>query len=187
MADPFMIVAGADARGADRLAIADTAILYATAVDLLGNSPVAPGSPDPGLERATALMARALTPDARLSLLLAGPGGPAQPLGEGGPRAVVEAIRTYFTAYGYVGTHHPVANVRVAFMGTDTADATSTIPCHHWLSDGRMLLTPVRYEDRMVRQDDGWRIAERTVLAMRFWVAEGYAADPLDPALPRIA
>lgn len=182
-----LMVHSDEARPDDRLAIADAAYVYAAAVDILGNNPIVAGAQDAALEQAAALMAEALTPDARLNLFLAGPPGPSEPLGRGGPRAVAEAVRAYFSAYGYVGTYHPVSNVRVVFDGPDKARATSRIPCYHWLADGRMLLTPVDYDDRMVRQEGFWRIAERKILAMRFWVAEGYAPDPLDPTLRRIA
>jgi hypothetical protein len=116
-------------------------------------------------------------------LFLAGPGGSSTPLGPGGPAGAAAAIRAYFGAYGYVGTQHSVGNIRVAFTGPDTAAATSQIPCFHWLADERMLLAPVRYRDEMVRSGKVWKIAKRDIYAMRFWVAAGYAPDPLDPAL----
>jgi hypothetical protein len=171
-------------RTADRLGIADAAYLYGAAVDILGNNTVA-GGDDETLARATATMTQALTSDAQLRLFLAGPTGPSQPMGSGGASGCAEAVRAYFAAYGYVGTQHPVSNVRVAFTGADTATGTSQIPCFHWLADGRMLLAPVRYLDEFRRVEGIWKISKRDVLAMRFWIAKGYEPDPLDPGMAR--
>lgn len=179
------LIHSSDDRVVDRLAIADAAYVYGAAVDMLGNNPVTPGAADLALEEAVSLMAQALTPDARLRLLLAGAEGPAQPLGTGGPRAAAQAVRAYFTAYGYVATYHPVSNIRIAFTGLASAKATCRIPCYHWLADGRMLLTPVNYEDRLIRHNGVWQIAERDIFAARFWITEGYTPNPLDPSLER--
>lgn len=182
----FSIHAGeSPERTADRLGIADAAYKYGLAVDIIGNNPAPKTGADPALAEAAALMAQALTPDARLRLFLAGPSGPSQPMGSGGPAEVAAAVRAYFSAYGYVGTQHSVSNVRIAFSGPDRAAGTCQIPCFHWLSDERMLLAPVSYQDEFVRSDGVWKISKRDVYAMRFWVAEGYAPNPLDPTLQR--
>jgi SnoaL-like domain len=172
-------------RVADRLAIADAAYLYAAAVDVLGNNPVVDGQEDRALALATQTLDQCLTPDAHLRLFLAGPSGPSIPLGPGGPAAAASAIRAYFKAYGYVGTQHSVGNIRIAFTGPDSASASCQIPCFHWLADQRMLLAPVSYADEAVRAGDVWKIAQRNIYAMRFWVASGYAPDPLDRSLER--
>jgi SnoaL-like protein len=172
-------------RISDRLAISDSTYLYATAVDTLGNGPATEGEDDRALAEATAILDECLTSDAQLRLFLAGPGGPFTPLGPGGPAGAAAAIRAYFKAYGYVGTQHSVGNVRIAFMASDRAAVTCQIPCFHWLADGRMLLAPVRYRDETRRRDGRWKIAKRDIYAMRFWVAAGYAPDPLDPRLTR--
>lgn len=172
-------------RALDRLAIADAAYIYGAAVDILGNNPAPAHGPDDALAQAAAKMAQALTPDAKLTIYLAGPSGPAQAFGEGGPQSVAAAVRAYFTAYGYVGTQHPVSNVRVSFTGEDSAIMTCDIPCYHWLADQRMLLAPVTYYDTVVRVDGLWKIATRSIYALRFWIAEGYAPDPLDPSMAR--
>ena len=177
---------GAD-RALDRMGIADAAYVYGAAVDILGNNPAPLHGSDEALARATAKMAEALTPDARLTIYLAGPSGPAAPFGTGGPESVAKAVREYFTAYGYVGTQHPVSNVRIAFTGDDSAIMTCDIPCYHWLADQRMLLAPVTYYDEVVRRDGVWKIATRSIYALRFWIAEGYAPDPLDPTMARPA
>lgn len=180
------IITSGDAQGAiDRLAIADAAYSYAEAVDLIGANPTPSGSDDPVLEEATRLFAQAMHPDAVLRLFLAGASGPWQPMGQGGPSGVARAVRDYFTAYGYVETQHPVANVRVVFTSADTAQGSCLIPCFHWLADGRMLLAPVNYRDEFRRIDGRWKIARRDVIATRFWIAEGYEPDPLDPAMAK--
>lgn len=170
-------------RIADRLAIADAAYVYAAAVDILGNKSAREGEQDGALAEATAMLAQCLTADAQLRLFLAGPSGPSTPLGSGGPAGAAAAIRAYFKAYGYVGTQHSVANIRIAFTQPDRAAATCQIPCFHWLADQRMLLAPVSYADEMVREGGLWKIAKRDIYAMRFWVASGYAPDALDPTL----
>jgi SnoaL-like protein len=170
-------------RVGDRIAIVDATYLYAAAVDTLGNTPAVDGTEDRALAEATAILGECLTADAQLRLFLAGPNGPSAPLGPGGPAGAASAIRAYFKAYGYVGTQHSVGNVRVAFTAADRAAVTCQIPCFHWLTDGRMLLAPVRYRDEMVRSDTRWKIAKRDIYAMRFWVATGYAPDPLNPRL----
>jgi hypothetical protein len=170
-------------RNADRLGIADAAYIYAAAVDILGNNPARDGEEDYALAEATTTLGQCLTADAQLRLFLAGPAGPSTPLGPGGPAGAAKAIRAYFKAYGYVGTQHSVANIRIAFTGRDSAAVTCQIPCFHWLIDQRMLLAPVSYADEMVRVGDVWKIAKRNIYAMRFWVVSGYAPDPLDPSL----
>ncbi len=192
MMPDFMIQTGRgagpdDGRVLDRLAIADATYLYGAAVDILGNTPAPVAGVDEALAEATATLALCLQADAHLRLFLAGPDGPSRPLGEGGPTGAAKAIRAYFQAYGYVGTQHSVGNVRVAFTGDDAAVSTSQIPCYHWLADERMLLAPVRYRDEFVRTDGIWRIARRDVFAMWFWVATGYAPDPLDPKLRNLS
>lgn len=170
-------------RVADRLAIADAAYIYAAAVDILGNNPVAEGQEDRALAGAIATLGQCLTAHAQLRLFLAGPSGPSTPLGPGGPAGAAAAIRAYFKAYGYVGTQHSVSNIRIAFTGPDSAAVTCQIPCFHWLVDQRMLLAPVSYADEMVRDGEVWKIAKRNIYAIRFWVASGYAPDPLDASL----
>ncbi len=174
-------------RALDRLGIADAAYIYGAAVDVIGANPVGAGEPDPALKEAAELFGQAMHADAKLRLFLAGPSGPSQQLGSGGPGGVAEAVREYFRAYGYIGTQHPVGNVRVSFNTRDTAVGTSLIPCFHWLADGRMLLAPVTYRDVYRREAGVWKIAERDVFAMRFWIAEGYAPNPLDPSMARPA
>jgi hypothetical protein len=179
----FTVRTNADGRELDRIGITDATYIYGAAVDILGNSPVPANGEDRALREAATTLARCLAADAQLRLFLAGPEGPSQPLGAGGPEGAAVAIRAYFKAYGYVGTQHCVGNVRIAFTGADSAVSTSQIPCYHWLTDERMLLAPVRYRDEFGRQEGVWRIAKRDIFAMRFWVARGYAPDPLDPCL----
>jgi hypothetical protein len=175
----------AEARVADRLAIADAAYLYTEAVDVLGNSPAIDGEKDEAPIKATGILGKCLTENAQLRLFLGGPDGPSSLLGPGGPAGVAAAVRAYFKAYRYVGTQHSVANVRIAFTGLESADATSQVACFHRLADQRMLLAPVSYRDSMARAGGRWKIAKRDIFAIRFWVAAGYAPNPHDPSLSR--
>jgi hypothetical protein len=180
-------ISGAEAadQNADRLAIADMAYCYAYAVDTLGNNPPTQGTVDTALAEATEMFKGCLTDDAKLLLFLDGPKGKATPMGAGGPAEFAKAVRNYFTAYGYVATQHVVGNIRVTFVTPDRAKVDSYIPALHWLADGRVLLVPVRYEDEAVRVGDRWKVATRNVLALRFWVTDGYAPNPVDPTMAR--
>lgn len=177
--------ADVQAKIADRLCITDACYLYAAAVDLLGNTPVHDAPSDHALTEAIEVLSQALTPTAVVRLFLSGASGPYEQLGSGGPAECAHAVRAYFNAYGYIGTHHPVSNVRIDFRDDDTADAVSTIPCYHWLTDQRMLLVPVVYRDVVRRERGMWKIAARDILAQRFWVTDGYAPLPTDPLLNR--
>lgn len=177
----------AEDRVADRQAIAEMTYCYAAAVDTLGNHPVVSEVPDTALAEATGKFSECLEPDAKLRLLLDGRTGPALAAGAGGPVEFAKFVRGYFTAYGYVGTLHLVGNLVVKFTGPDSAQVVSQIASTHWLRDGRMLVVPVLYEDRAVRSNSIWRIAERDIIATRFWVVEGYAPNSMDPTLRRPA
>ena len=175
--------AQAEDRTGDRAAIAEMLYCYAYAVDTLGNSrPTAPDR-DPGLADATARFKRCLAEDAQLQLFFNGPKGTPTQAGSGGPIEFARFVRQYFTASR---TQHIVGNV-VVVTGADAASVTSYIQANHWLGDGRLLIVPVRYEDRAVRVGGEWKIAHRDIIAMRFWVAEGYVPpNPVDPTLARL-
>ena len=168
----------------DHQALAELLHRYAEAVDVLGNAPVTPGDDDPALPRAVALFSLSLAPDARMGIRMGGPAGALVPMGSG-PAGFAASVRAYFSAYGYVGTSHLVANLTISPDGQDAVRLSSAIDARHWLVDGRMLLTPVRYHDTARRGPEGWRITEREIVANRFWIADGYAPDPLDPSLAR--
>jgi hypothetical protein len=171
---------------ADRLQIAETMYRYGEAMDLMGASPVQAGDPDPALESAVELLRTCLTDDAVIRLFFEGRTGPSAQAGTGGPAQFAAFVRQYFTDYGYIQTYHLVGNVRITPAGPDTATARSYINSTHWMADGRLLLAPIEYEDTVVRCPDGlWRIADRNIYVWRWWVTEGYAPTPADPALAR--
>jgi hypothetical protein len=175
----------AEDRAGDRAAIAEMLYCYAYAVDTLGNSRSSAPDRDPGLADATTRFKRCLADDAKLQLFFNGRGGTPTPAGDGGPVEFAKFVRRYFTAYGYAATQHVVGNAVVTFTGPDEASVTSYIQANHWLDDGRLLIVPVRYEDRAVRVGGVWKITRRDIIAMRFWIAEGYAPNPVDPTLAR--
>lgn len=177
--------ASADDRAGDRAAIAEMLYCYAYAVDALGNSRPTTADRDPGLVDAAGRFKRCLADDAKLQLFFNGREGTPTPAGSGGPVEFAKFVRQYFTAYGYAATQHIVGNVVVTFAGADEASVTSYIQANHWLDDGRLLIVPVRYEDRAVRVVGLWKIARRDIIALRFWIAEGYAPNPVDPTLAR--
>jgi hypothetical protein len=173
-------------RTADRLDIAETLYRYAEAIDLIGAHPVADDEDDPVLPRAIEILRSCLTEDGIVRLRFHGPGSEAVQAGDGGPERFAPFVRRYFTDYGYVGTFHLVGNVRIAFDGADAADVKSYINTQHWMADGRSLAAPIEYDDRVVRGDDGfWRIKARDISVWRWWVTEGWAPQPTDPALAR--
>ena len=175
-----------DDRTADRLDIAETLYRYAEAIDLIGAHPVADDDDDPVLPRAIEILLSCLTEDGIVRLRFHGPGSEAVQAGDGGPERFAPFVRRYFTDYGYIGTFHLVGNVRIAFDGADAADVKSYINTQHWMADGRHLAAPIAYEDRVVRGEDGlWRIKTRDLIVLRWWVTEGWAPVPTDPALAR--
>src|SRR5690242_11287324 len=160
----------------------------AAALDLIGAHPVAAGEDDPALPQAIDILRTCLTDDAIVRLRFHGPGSEAVQAGDGGPERFAPFVRRYFTDYGYTGTFHLVGNVRIAFDGADAADVKSYINTQHWMADGRHLDAPIEYLDRVVRGHDGlWRIEARDISVWRWWVTEGWAPEPTDPALARPA
>jgi SnoaL-like protein len=182
----FPAGAWAQDRAEDRAAIVEMTYCYAYAVDILGNAGVHEGA-DAGLASATAKFKQCLTDDAKLQLFFQGKEGKATPAGSGGPSAFAQFVRTYFTAYRYSATQHIVGNVSITFTAPNKANVVSYIQANHWLDDGRLLIVPVRYEDEAVREDGGWRIAKRDIIANLFWVTQGYYPNPVDPKLSRAA
>lgn len=58
-------------------------------------------------------------------------------------------------------TSHHLSNVEIEFDGADSARAGSYVFAWHERADGTSATVYGRYEDRFVRIDEGWRIAER--------------------------
>jgi hypothetical protein len=182
----FPIGAWAQDRADDRAALVEMTYCYAYAVDILGNTGAHDGT-DAGLASATAKFKQCLTDDAKLQLFFQGKDGKPTPAGTGGPAAFAQFVRSYFTAYRYSATQHIVGNVSITFTAPNKANVVSYIQANHWLDDGRFLVVPVRYEDEAVREDSGWRIAKRDIIANLFWVTQGYYPNPVDPRLSRPA
>lgn len=58
-------------------------------------------------------------------------------------------------------TQHFVGNLDVVVDG-DRAHRTSYVQATHVAADGRMFVGAGRYDDDLIRTEDGWRIAART-------------------------
>jgi len=132
---------------ADRLAIQSLLVRYAWAIDT----------------KDWALLDSVFTPDAFLDYS-SNPGGAKGPYPE--IRAWLEASLAYFPM-----TQHLVTNIDVVVDG-DAATARTLVynpmgaatregPLHHFFLGGR-------YDDRLVRTAQGWRIAERVETIMWF-------------------
>lgn len=58
-------------------------------------------------------------------------------------------------------TSHHLSNVQIEFQGDDEAQARSYVHAWHERPDGSTATIFGQYDDRFLRQDAGWRIAER--------------------------
>ncbi len=58
-------------------------------------------------------------------------------------------------------TSHHLSNVQIGFQGADEALVRSYVQAWHERPDGSTATIYGQYQDRFVRQDAGWRIAER--------------------------
>ncbi len=61
-------------------------------------------------------------------------------------------------------TSHHLSNIQIHFEGRDEAKAISYVFAWHERSDGSSATILGQYHDRLRRQGDGWRIAERIML-----------------------
>ncbi len=61
-------------------------------------------------------------------------------------------------------TSHHLTNARIDFAGDDEAHVRSYVYAWHERADGSTATVLGQYEDRFVRQDKRWRIAERRML-----------------------
>jgi ketosteroid isomerase-like protein len=66
------------------------------------------------------------------------------------------AMERYTVTMHFLGTH-------AATVDGDAARAETYAVAHHVRRDGGRLVVGVRYQDRLVRTPDGWRIAARAV------------------------
>jgi len=61
-------------------------------------------------------------------------------------------------------TSHHLSNIKIHFEGKDEAKAISYVFAWHERPDGSTATVLGQYHDRLQRQADGWRIAERRML-----------------------
>lgn len=76
-------------------------------------------------------------------------------------------------------TAHHLANVRVWFEGADAARAESAVHAWHEAADGATAEVFGLYRDRLIRGDDGWRIARREMVQN---ASRGAFRVPVPPA-----
>ena len=125
----------------DRLAITDLLYQYATALDT----------------RDWDLLRRTFTAD-----------GVADYLEFGGVNEGGEAIVALCSGVleGLDSSQHLIANPRVTRLDGDRAEASCYFQAQHFLASpagGNAYLVGGRYDDRLVRTEDGWRIEHRTL------------------------
>jgi hypothetical protein len=115
-------------------------------------------------QRDAGLFASAFTADAEIS-------------SPGGERAmkVADMIAGGRLSVGYAHTCHSLANQTVTVTG-DTATASSFVVAHLIPGAGPVLVRGFRYEDQLVRDDSGWRIARREYQTL--WGYEAESAVP---------
>ena len=88
--------------------------------------------------------------------------------GMGGPRRGGDVIVAGLVAGlpNFAATHHQVSNLEIRLDGSDAATGITYVTAWHRYADGRPdAILWGQYHDRFVRTNDGWRIAERILLA----------------------
>jgi hypothetical protein len=131
----------------DRLAIREAADRYARAVD----------------GRDYALLDSLFTGDAHLAIYSGEPGSRTLRHEMHGREAIVEALRGIER---YDRTRHRVGSQRARVEG-DTATAETWCLAHHIHEVEGVVVDrtlAIRYRDRLVREGDGWRFAERILV-----------------------
>ncbi|MGI9596044.1 MAG: nuclear transport factor 2 family protein [Acidimicrobiales bacterium] len=92
-------------------------------------------------------------------------------LGAGGQRGIEEIIARVSSALGPLDdSQHMVSNHQIR-LGSDGDSATGRCYLHaqhirHGVEGSPLYVVAGRYEDRYVRTDAGWRIAERRIVTM---------------------
>lgn len=90
-------------------------------------------------------------------------------LGAGGQNGIDEVIERVSSALGKLDdSQHMVATHQIRIDG-DTATCRCYLQAQHIKKDtpgGDHYMVGARYEDKLVRTPDGWRIAERTIVPM---------------------
>lgn len=92
-------------------------------------------------------------------------------LGAGGQNGIEEIIQRVSSALGPLDdSQHMVSTHQISFgPGPDDATGRCYLQAQHIRRaavGGSLYTVGARYEDRYVRTDDGWRIAERTIVSM---------------------
>lgn len=80
----------------------------------------------------------------------------------------------------YSHTTHAIANFRVTAAGSGARSVMHAISTCVYTADSRILVRGLRYEDELVRGDDGWRIRHR--LHVPQWQ---YDVAAVPPAIPQ--
>ena len=87
--------------------------------------------------------------------------GPEEWLRSRGAEALEQSLARMWR---WARTSHHLSNVQIELQGGDEALARSYVQAWHERPDGSTATVYGQYHDRFVREDAGWRIAERRVL-----------------------
>lgn len=123
-------------RLADRQEIADLLVEYCRTLDLMD----------------LAALARVFTGDCEVEY------GPEDRLRSHGAAGVAASLERMWR---WSRTSHHLSNIQIAFDGPDRATSVSYVLAWHERPDGTTATVMGQYHDRLVRQTDGWRIAQR--------------------------
>lgn len=131
--------AAQDGRLADRQAITDVLVEYCRALDLMD----------------LRALAALFTEDCVVEY------GPGEFLRSRGSAALGKSLERMWR---WSRTSHHLSNVLIRFKGDDAAVSSSYVHAWHQRPDGSTATIFGQYHDRLVRQERGWRIAERRML-----------------------
>lgn len=91
-----------------------------------------------------------------------------------GVKAVMDQYEGRFAALG-PGAHY-MHDVQIDFVGDGTSEATGRVSGHAELQrNGKMMVCGIRYRDRYVNTDKGWKFAERVIGFLYYVNVEDYA------------
>ena len=79
-------------------------------------------------------------------------------------RGAADLEQSLARMWRWARTSHHLSNVQVRFESAHEAVARSYVQAWHERPDGSTATIFGQYNDRLVRRDDGWRIAERRML-----------------------
>lgn len=123
-------------RLADRQEIADLLAEYCRALDLMDLDAIA----------------AVFTKDCKVEY------GPEERLRSSGAAGVAKSLERMWR---WARTSHHLSNVQIAFEGPNRARSVSYVLAWHERPDGSTATVMGQYHDRLVRDPQGWRIAER--------------------------